>query len=290
MTRKKKVSYAPPARATSAISYRTIENASAAWTFNLDQTENSKLKEPRDAWFYCPECEDEISPPALEVGVNMLGSDSNRGEQSFKKVKRHGELRCQLACALAYVHHEHELDGPHTMMSYVVYCLARGVSQFPLTLDKVWSQNEVIQVVFQRFFMGETVIRTNSVFLKKCPDRKNVKRDALKKIVQIRSRFISQLENPEWQRQNLQALTPAQFINRLDLVMSNKQYFWECNFVFGGNWIKWDDEKGLSDELIENDKGRINDVDNEALFGNDVQDDDNVEEVDHLVGLSMISI
>jgi hypothetical protein len=177
--------------------------------------------------------------PTKPKKINMLGSKKDGSEDNdreYRKVRTHGRQGCQLACALGYLHHEYENEGPHTMTTYLVYCLARAVWMKPLTLESVGSQRYVHDIVSQRFFIAADIIKDHTTISKKLNrNREKIMMEASKKIDQITTMFLETLHDPKWQQQNMQRMTPAQFINRLDRVMSNKRYFWDNNFVLGGS-------------------------------------------------------
>jgi hypothetical protein len=125
------------------------------------------------------------------------------------------------------------------MKTYVAFCLARGVQAYQLSMDQVRSQDEVIMVVKNRFRRAADQCENNQAKR----DTFTTRKEAVKTMDYIKEKFVSALENREWIQENLtNKMTRAQFINRLNRVMSNKYFLWEKNFVLGGRYGNWQEK------------------------------------------------
>jgi hypothetical protein len=210
-----------------AIVIFNIANNSKSWQFGALK---KSLKTDTDFLFSCPECEKPI-PGIPEPGVNMFGKCLKRRKCPFDRVVSHNNANgCELAYIVAYHQHDFKRDGGLNEKTFLSYCLTRGVWKKPLTLDQVLSESEVIDVVFQRFHLAENEMKKSQVMVKQ-KNQKEVKKAALKILPAIREQFLTALRNKGWQQANLPTMTPAQFLNRLNRVMSNNDYFWCNNFV-----------------------------------------------------------
>jgi hypothetical protein len=142
----------------------------------------------------------------------------------------------------------------HTAKTYAAYCLARGLMSEinTLTLDEVFSQSEVLDVVKRRFNtaidLAKSILRPkrkkkNTILDKEEALRReekqekaaihDVKEKAEKLLVRLRNDFVLYLNDPKWQQDKLWQMTPAQFLNRLNRLMCSKDELWESNFVLG---------------------------------------------------------